>query len=217
METLILNRYSSIFNRYLSEIRDEEIQKDPMRFRHNVERMGELLAYEASRGLNYRQRSVQTPLGIANEMDIGEEPVLVSILRAGLPLHLGVLRMYDRAENGFISAYRKTEIDGDFVIKVEYLASPSLEGKTVFMIDPMLATGQSMVLCHEAILRQGTPERIILISLIGSEEGVDYVSRHFPENTRLYIGAIDPELNSKKYIVPGLGDAGDLAFGNKLS
>jgi uracil phosphoribosyltransferase len=216
METLILNRQNSVFNRFLSEIRDSEIQNDPLRFRYNVERMGELLAYEASKTLNYSPRSVQTPLGVSEEQDVSHEPVLVSILRAGLPLHTGVLRVFDRAENGFISAYRKTEFDGDFVIKVEYLASPDLNGKTLFLIDPMLATGQSMVLCYEALLRQGNPEKVVVLSLIGSEEGVDFVSAHLPENTQLIIGAVDPELNSKKYIVPGLGDAGDLAFGNKL-
>ncbi len=216
METLILNRSNTLYNRYLSETRDTEIQKDPMRFRANIERMGSIMAYEASKVLKYSGRSIQTPLGVANEFDIEQEPVVVSILRAGLPLHMGVLNMFDRAENGFISAYRKTELDGDFVIKVEYLASPDLDGKTVVLVDPMLATGQSMVICYEALLRQGRPKKLIILSLIGSEVGVDYVSQNVPEDTDLIIGAIDPELNTKKYIIPGLGDAGDLAYGVKL-
>jgi len=215
MEVINLSEQNSIFNTYLSEIRDEQIQKDPMRFRENIRRMGMLLGYEVSRRMEFINRSVVTPLGVAEVPGLVEQPVVASILRAGVPLHLGVLDLFDRADNAFISAYRKTNPDHSFDIEVEYLASPSLENRTLLLCDPMLATGRSMVLCYDAMKDRGTPKHTHLISLIGSEEGVEHVREEIGEDVTLWIGAIDEELNAKSYIVPGLGDAGDLAFGQK--
>lgn len=215
MEVINLSEQNSIFNTYLSEIRDEQIQKDPMRFRENIRRMGMLLGYEVSRRMEFINRSVVTPLGVAEVPGLVEQPVVASILRAGVPLHLGVLDLFDRADNAFISAYRKTNPDHSFDIEVEYLASPSLENRTLLLCDPMLATGRSMVLCYDAMKERGTPKHTHLISLIGSEEGVEHVREEIGEDVTLWIGAIDEELNAKSYIVPGLGDAGDLAFGQK--
>jgi uracil phosphoribosyltransferase len=215
MEVINLSEQNSIFNTYLSEIRDEQIQKDPMRFRENIRRMGMLLGYEVSRRMDFINRSVVTPLGVAEVPSLSEQPVVASILRAGIPLHLGVLDLFDRADNAFISAYRKTNPDHSFEIKVEYLASPSLENRTLLLCDPMLATGRSMVLCYEAMKERGNPKHTHLISLIGSEEGIEHVREEIEGDVTLWIGAIDEELNAKSYIVPGLGDAGDLAFGQK--
>ena len=215
MEVINLSEQNSIFNAYLSEIRDEQIQKDPMRFRENIRRMGMLLGYEVSKRLDFINRSVVTPLGVAEVPSLSEQPVVASILRAGIPLHLGVLDLFDRADNAFISAYRKTNPDHSFEIKVEYLASPSLENRTLLLCDPMLATGRSMVLCYEAMKERGTPKHTHLISLIGSEEGIEHVKEEIGDDVTLWIGAIDEELNAKSYIIPGLGDAGDLAFGQK--
>jgi uracil phosphoribosyltransferase len=215
MEVINLSEQNSIFNSYLSEIRDEQIQKDPMRFRENIRRMGMLLGYEVSRRMDFINRSVVTPLGVAEVPTLSEQPVVASILRAGIPLHMGVLDLFDRADNAFISAYRKTNPDHSFEIEVEYLASPSLENRTLLLCDPMLATGRSMVLCYEAMKDRGTPKHTHLISLVGSEEGIEHVSQEIGEDVTLWIGAVDEELNAKSYIVPGLGDAGDLAFGQK--
>ena len=215
MEVINLSEQNSIFNTYLSEIRDEQIQKDPLRFRENIRRMGMLLGYEVSRRMDFINRSVVTPLGVAEVPSLAEQPVVASILRAGIPLHLGVLDLFDRADNAFISAYRKTNPDHSFEIEVEYLASPSLENRTLLLCDPMLATGRSMVLCYDAMKERGTPKHTHLISLIGSEEGIEHVREEIGEDVTLWIGAVDEELNAKSYIVPGLGDAGDLAFGQK--
>ncbi len=212
-----LSLQNSILNTFISEMRDENIQKDPLRFRRNIERTGEILGYELSKSLNFKTQSITTPLGISETMLINDDIVLCSILRAGVPLHNGLLNYFDKAENAFISAYRHHKDNPEsFEIIVEYLACPNLEGKTLILADPMLATGQSMVATFEALKPFGTPKDVHLVSVIGAQEGVDYVSQHFDVNTHLWIATIDKKLNEKGYIIPGLGDAGDLAFGAKL-
>jgi uracil phosphoribosyltransferase len=208
---------NSVLNTFLSEIRDKKIQKDSMRFRRNIERIGEILAYELSKSLSFSENSVETPLGKKESFLIADSLVVCSILRAGLPLHQGILNYFDTAENAFISAFRHhPSNDERFEIVVEYLASPILDGKTLLLADPMLATGQSLVAVFEALKKLGTPKEIHLISVIGAREGINFIEKHFPENTHLWIATIDATLNEKGYIVPGLGDAGDLAFGTKL-
>lgn len=212
-----LSKHNSILNAFLSEIRDIEIQNDAMRFRRNIERIGEILAYEMSKTLNYQSENIQTPLGISPTELPTNDIVLCSILRAGIPLHNGLLNYFDRAENAFISAYRQHKENPEtFEIVVEYLACPNLENKTLILADPMLATGQSMVATFEALKAFGTPKDIHLISVIGAKPGVDFVKKHFNKSVNLWIGTIDDQLNERGYIVPGLGDAGDLAFGAKL-
>lgn len=206
----------SILNNFISEIRDANIQKDMMRFRRNIERIGEILSYELSKTLNYTNKDIQTPLGIKTMNLPTNEIVLCSILRAGLPLHNGIMNYLDGTESAFISAYRKHIDETNFEIKVEYFASPALENKTLILADPMLATGQSLVATYEAILKNGTPKETHIVAVIGAQEGVDFIQNHFPENTHLWIATIDDTLNNKGYIVPGLGDAGDLCFGPKL-
>ncbi|WP_299106225.1 uracil phosphoribosyltransferase [uncultured Tenacibaculum sp.] len=208
---------NSILNKFLAEIRSVDIQKDSMRFRRNIERIGEILGYELSKNLSFSTKEINTPLGVKDIEIITNDVVLCSILRAGLPLHNGLLNYFDDAENAFISAYRHhPNNDAEFEIVVEYFASPSIEGKTLLLADPMLATGQSLVAVYEAILKYGTPKEIHVAAVIGSSEGVDLIKKHFPENTHLWIADIDAELNEKGYIIPGLGDAGDLAFGTKM-
>ncbi len=208
---------NSIVNKFLAEIRSVDIQKDAMRFRRNIERIGEVLSYELSKTLSYDSRGIQTPLGIKETALPKSDVVLCSILRAGLPLHNGVLNYFDDAENAFISAYRHhPNNDEAFEIVVEYFASPDINDKNLLLIDPMLATGKSLVAVYEAIKKYGAPKKIHIVSVIGSEEGVALIREAFPDETELWIAAIDPELNDKGYIVPGLGDAGDLAYGVKL-
>jgi len=208
---------NSVLNTFISEIRDQKIQKDSLRFRRNIERIGEILCYELSKTLSYAKVHVETPLGKKNMQVPYNDLVLCSILRAGLPLHQGLLNYFDKAENAFISAYRHhPNNDADFEIVVEYFAAPETNNKTLLLADPMLATGQSLAAVYEAIKKQGTPKEIHIVAVIGSQEGITFVEKHFPENTHLWIAAIDDELNAKGYIVPGLGDAGDLAFGEKL-
>ncbi|MBP93443.1 MAG: uracil phosphoribosyltransferase [Flavobacteriaceae bacterium] len=208
---------NSILNAFVSEMRDINIQKDPMRFRRNIERTGEILGYELSKSLNYKSVDIQTPLGTATEFLTSDDIVLCSILRAGVPLHNGLLNYFDKAENAFISAYRHHKNKPEsFEIIVEYLACPSLEGKTLILADPMLATGQSMVATFEALKPFGKPKAVHLVSVIGAQEGLDYVSKHFNSNAHLWIATVDEQLTDKGYIMPGLGDAGDLAFGQKL-
>jgi len=207
---------SSVLNTFVSEIRSVNIQNDSMRFRRNIERIGEVLSYEMSKVLTSNSISVKTPLGNALINMPKDEIVICSILRAGLPFHNGILNYFDKAENAFISAYRHHLNSKDFEIIVEYIASPNLENKTLVLVDPMLATGQSLALTYEALKSHGTPKQIHLLSVIGAQTGVDYIKDKFPENTHLWIAAIDKTLNDKGYIVPGLGDAGDLAFGSKL-
>lgn len=211
----IISNQNSLANVFISELRDVNIQKDSMRFRRNLERLGEIFAYEISKGLEYIDLEVTTPLGIAQTTTLKNQPVIATILRAGLPVHQGLLNYFDKAENAFVSAYRKHHKDNTFEIKIEYLSSPSIEGKVLIICDPMLATGQSMFLAYKALLQQGKPSHIHIIGLIASQEGVNYVRSHFPDNTTIWLGAVDDELTAKSYIVPGLGDAGDLAYGKK--
>ncbi|MBL0049051.1 MAG: uracil phosphoribosyltransferase [Bacteroidetes bacterium] len=211
----ILGNENSIFNEFISEIRDEQIQSDRMRFRRNMERMGEIFAYEISKKLNYAIEDVTTSLGVAKVPKIAEQPVVATILRAGLPLHLGILNYFDQADNAFISAYRKHHKDGTFDVQVEYLSSPDLDDRILILCDPMLATGTSMVLAYNALLKKGKPKHTHIVSVIASTEGVNYAKMHLPENVSLWMGAVDEELTAQSYIVPGLGDAGDLAFGVK--
>ncbi|MDG5491123.1 uracil phosphoribosyltransferase [Psychroserpens sp. SPM9] len=212
-----LSKEQSILNSFISEIRDANIQTDRMRFRRNIERIGEVLCYEMSKTLDYSPKTITTPLGKSDTHIYNDEIVLCSILRAGVPLHSGLLNYFDDAENAFISAYRHHKDNPEtFEIIVEYLACPSLEGKTLILADPMLASGQSMVATFEALKPFGTPKNIHLVSVIGAQDGVDYVNNHFGKDTHLWIAAVDKTLSDKGYIVPGLGDAGDLAFGKKL-
>ena len=216
MEYINLGNKNSIFNTFISEIRDVSIQKDSMRFRKNCERMGEIFAYEISKQLNYKNTQVTTPLGTINIPLLTNNIVLTTILRAGLPFHQGFLNYFDNAENGFIGAFRKTEVDHSFSIESDYLACPSIDGKTVILSDPMLASGESMLTALKVLKSRGNAEHIHIVSLIGSQTGVDNVINNLPKNATLWIGAVDEILNDHSYIVPGLGDAGDLAFGEKL-
>jgi uracil phosphoribosyltransferase len=211
-----LGKEHSILSEFLRELRDKEVQQDPMRFRRNLERIGEIFAYEISKKLAWKTVDTITPLGTAPASTLVEQPVVATILRAGLPLHQGVLNYFDRAENAFISAYRKHHTDGTFNIQLEYVASPDLNGKTLILCDPMLATGQSLVLTFRNLMHLGRPKHTHIINVIASTGGVEYAKKHLPDNTTLWIAAIDEELTSQSYIVPGLGDAGDLAYGVKL-
>ncbi|MFK7972339.1 MAG: uracil phosphoribosyltransferase [Bacteroidia bacterium] len=210
----LLSKTPSYLNHLLQEMRDITVQGDRMRFRTNLEKAGELMAYEMSKSLDYEDKTITTPLGQHTCPLLKEQPIVVSILRAGLPLHQGALRMLDRADNGFISAYRHHTKGNKFIVKVEYLACPSIEGRDVILLDPMIATGQSLVLAYEALLQKGKPARILVGGVIASEAGVAYVLKHIPQ-AQVYACAIDHELTAKSYIVPGLGDAGDLAYGEK--
>ncbi|MEZ4828413.1 MAG: uracil phosphoribosyltransferase [Bacteroidia bacterium] len=210
----ILGKNNSCLSQILYELRDETIQRDRLRFRTNLERIGEILAYEISREFAYSPKTVTTPLGEL-EMQLPEKnPVLVSILRAGVPLHNGLLRMFDHADNGFISAFRQHTSENEFVVKVEYTAIPDVTNRDLILIDPMIATGRSIILSLKEILQAGIPDQIFVAGVVASEEGVEYVLRNMPK-ARIYVAAVDNELTAKSYIVPGLGDAGDLAFGPK--
>lgn len=211
----ILNQYQSVANQFLAELRDAKIQTDRMRFRRNLERVGEVLAYEISKTFNYEEKAVGTPLGIANVAVPVNELVLATILRAGLPLHQGLLNVFDGAENAFVSAYRKHHKGGKFEINLEYISCPDLSGKTLILSDAMLATGASMGLAAEALLEFGIPANIHFVTAIASTDGLNYIRRLYPE-ADIWMGALDEELTAKSYIVPGLGDAGDLSFGVKL-
>jgi uracil phosphoribosyltransferase len=215
MKVYNFSQYSSLYNKFLSELRDENIQKDSMRFRKNLERLGEISAYEISKTLQDYSQVTKTPLGTSKTNIPSENLVLATVLRAGLPLHNGLLKYYDNAENCFISAYRKHTSKEEFEVEIQYMASPNLTDRIVILSDPMLATGRSMVLAYKALLKKGTPSKIHIVCVIGSEQGVEYISKNFPEDTTLWIGGIDPKMTSESYIVPGLGDAGDLAFGKK--
>lgn len=207
----------SLVSRYMLELRDVDTQSDPMRFRINLERIGQIMAYEISKRLDYRDTQVTTPLGTCICQEPADQVVLATILRAGLPFHHGFLTYFDRAGNSFVSAYRRYREKGDtFDVVVEYMASPSIQDKTLVLVDPMLATGSSMELAYKALLRKGTPSKIHVASVIASTQSVQYIREHFPEDrTTIWCGAIDDEVNSHSYIVPGLGDAGDLAYGVK--
>lgn len=217
MEIINFADTPSVVSQYMRELRDVNIQHDRMRFRTNIDRIGELMAYEISKKIAYRKIKIQTPLSECECIEPSEKIVIATLLRAGLPFHHGFLQIFDTAENAFVSAYRKYHEQGDtFDVLVEYMASPNMEGKTLLLVDPMLATGTSMELGYRALLRKGTPARIHIACVIASQKAVDYVSRVFPEDkTTLWCAAIDPEVNTHSYIVPGLGDAGDLAYGEK--
>lgn len=214
----ILNEQNTILNKFIAQMRDKKVQRDSMRFRRNMERVGEIMAYEISKKLNYTTRMVETPLGIASVECINDKIVVATILRAGLPFHQGFLNFYDDAENGFISAFRKSRPDGSFIVDVEYVSTSSLSGKTLILVDPMLATGTSLMLVYDALVRRaGEPDHTHFAAVFASEQGVDYVQRHTsPEKCTLWCAAVDAELTSKSYIVPGIGDAGDLSYGVKL-
>jgi len=215
MEVYNFSDHNSIYNDFLSELRDVSVQKDRMRFRRNLERLGEISAYEISKKLKSLKKDVITPLGISPMNLTGEEIVLATILRAGLPLHQGLLNYFDKAENCFISAYRKHTTNEAFEVEIEYMSSPDLKGKTILLNDPMLASGRSMVLAYKALLERGNPAKIHVVSVIASNEGVEFVKDNLPANTTIWVGGIDPEMTAESYIVPGLGDAGDLAYGSK--
>lgn len=210
-----LSRTTSIFSTFLAELRDIEIQQDPMRFRRNLERVAEIIGYELSKTLEYDIVDVTTPLGEASVPLLKQQPVLATILRAGLPMHQGLLNVFDRAESAFVSAYRKHTTAEEFDIHVEYLAAPDINGKTLIISDPMLATGSSMVMVYKTLLQHGKPARVHIVSAIAAPEAIDYVQRHLPDTVTIWVGAIDRELTAQSYIVPGLGDAGDLAYGVK--
>lgn len=211
-----LSLQSSVFNRFLAEIRDVEIQKDPMRFRMNMERMAEILGYELSKKLVSKAIETQTPLGLSETIVPSEMPVLATILRAGLSMHNGLLRMFDRADSAFISAYRKHTTAEDFDIHVQYLAAPQLDGRIWIISDPMLATGSSMLAVYKALRKMGNPTQIHIVSAIATPDALALIKANLPTNTEIWVGAIDTELTAQSYIVPGLGDAGDLAYGVKL-
>ena len=220
MKVINLSEQPSLLNQYLKEMRSVDIQKDSMRFRRNIERIGEIMAYEISKHLTYSVEQVQTPLAIA-DMEIPQDQVVLgTLLRAGLPMHQGFLNMFDKAENAFISAYRRETIGrrGEMQIEIisEYLAAPSIEGKTLILVDPMLATGLSMEVGYQALLKHGTPKNVHIACLFGTPQAINYLQETMPEDCTLWCAVIDPILNPHKYIVPGLGDAGDLCFGAKL-
>jgi len=211
-----LNEKKSVFNHFIAEMRDVQLQKDAMRFRRNMERIGEIFAYEISQTLDYKSIEVQTPLGIATCNVPAEQIVIASILRAGIPLHNGLLNYFDKAQNAFIAAYRKYGKDNKFTIQLEYMAAPGIEGKVLILADPMLATGASALLTYQSLLQRGTPKHCHFVSAVASKEGVAFLMRQLlKKGVTLWMGAIDEELTIKSFIVPGLGDAGDLAYGEK--
>jgi uracil phosphoribosyltransferase len=215
MEIINLGENNSIFNQFISEIRNVDVQNDKMRFRRNCERMGEIMAYEISKTFDYNKKDITTPLGTSQINLMNEQPVLSTILRAGLTLHQGFLNYFDNADNAFVSAFRKHRKDGSFIIEAEYMASPILDDRIIILSDPMLATGASIVEIYNLLIEKGTPKKLHVAILIASKEGLAYVERHLPTNTTIWVGAIDDELTAQSYIVPGLGDAGDLAYGSK--
>ena len=214
----VLNKENTILNKFLAQMRDKRVQRDSMRIRRNMERVGEIMAYEISKKLHYKTQMVETPLGIAAVESINNEIVIATILRAGLPFHQGFLNYFDDAENGFVSAYRKSRPDGSFIVEVEYVSTSSLAGKTLILVDPMLTTGTSLMMVYDALIRRaGEPEHTHFAAVFASEEGVDYVTKRInPAKCTLWCAAVDQELTAKSYIVPGIGDAGDLAYGEKL-
>lgn len=216
MEIINFADTPSLVSQYMSELRDINVQKDMLRFRRNLERIGEIMAYEISKRLRYRKADVQTPLAMAGCDVLDEDVVLATIFRAGIPFHQGFLEYFDHAQNAFVSAYRKYREKENFDVFIEYIASPKIEGKTLVIADPMLATGSSMELSYRALLTKGTPAHIHVASIIASQKAVDYVAQTFPaDKTTLWVGVIDPNIDAHSYIVPGLGDAGDLAYGVK--
>jgi uracil phosphoribosyltransferase len=211
-----LSKHHSLLNHWVAELRDVNVQNDRMRFRRNIERIGEVAAYELSKTLRFKTVDVTTPLGIASTSLLEEQPVLGTILRAGLPLHQGMLNYFDKADNAFISAYRKHHPDGSFEISLEYLSCPDLNNRILILCDPMLATGASIVETIQAIQKTYTPAQIHIVVTIASQKGIEHVEKELGADIPIWCAAIDPILNDKSYIVPGLGDAGDLAFGSKM-
>ena len=211
-----LGQHNSLINQFVSELRNVEVQHDRMRFRRNLERIGEIIAYEISKMMPYHEVEITTPLGTASMQLPSEQPVLATILRAGLPLHQGFLNYFDQADNSFISAYRKHHKDGSFEIALEYVSSASLENRVMILCDPMLATGSSIVMTYKAMMEKGVPRHTHIVCAIASIQGIEHVKSHLSENVTVWAAAIDDELTAQSYIVPGLGDAGDLAFGEKL-
>lgn len=218
MKVINLSEHNSVLNQYLREIRDVDIQKDRLRFRRNIERIGEFMAIEVSKTLNYEHTDVQTPLGVAPVNTISDNLVLATILRAGLPLHQGFLNIFDNAENAFLSAYRRVNDKGELEIVAEYMAAPAIDGKTLIVVDPMLATGMSMEVGYLALLRHGKPTHTHLCCAIATPKSIEYMRNALKDidDVTLWCAAVDPILNDKKYIVPGLGDAGDLCYGTKI-
>jgi uracil phosphoribosyltransferase len=218
MQVHNLSESNSILNHFVSQLRNVDVQHDSMRFRRNIERIGEVLAYEISKTYEYSNSTVETPLGQKATMELASKPVICSILRAGLPLHTGILNYFDDADNGFVSAYRHHPKSDDdyFDILVEYQAVPDLRGRNLILADPMLATGQSLVAVFNKLMEKGAPKEIHIAIVIAAPEGIAHLEKHLPANCHLWTAAIDDRLNEKNYIVPGLGDAGDLAYGSKL-
>lgn len=217
MKIINLGEQNSLLNTFVAQIRDKAIQKDSMRFRKNLERIGEIFAYEISKTLNYGEKDVATPLGIAKCSLFTDTLVIASILRAGLPLHTGLLNFFDAAQNAFVAAYRKYGKDNKFTIQFEYASSPALDGKVLILADPMLATGSSLILAYQRLVQSGEPLHTHIVSPIASEQSLGYLSKQLPhKKVTLWVAAVDEELTNKSYIVPGLGDAGDLAYGTKL-
>ncbi len=216
MKIINFNESNSVLNQYVAEIRNVEVQNDRLRFRRNIQRIGEIMAYEISKSFSYSVKDIKTPLGIAPVSTPDNQLVISTILRAGWPFHQGFLSYFDDAENALVSAYRKYKDTLKFDIHIEYIASPRIDGKTLIITDPMLATGGSMELSYQAMLTKGHPAEIHVVSVIASQKAVEYIASVFPEDkTTIWCAAIDPELNDHSYIVPGLGDAGDLAYGEK--
>lgn len=216
MKIVNFDETPSLVSQYMSELRDINVQRDMLRFRRNLERIGEIMAYELSKNLHYKEAEIATPLDVARCKILDEQVVLATIFRAGIPFHKGFLDYFDHAQNAFVSAYRKYREKENFDVFIEYIASPNLEGKTLVIADPMLATGSSMELSYRALLTKGEPAHIHVASVIASQKAIDYIKETFPEEkTTIWVGAIDEKINDHSYIVPGLGDAGDLAYGIK--
>lgn len=211
-----LSNTNSILANFISEIRNQDIQKDSLRFRRNMERVGEIMAYEISKTLKYEEKETQTPLGIDTSSNMVSYPVLATILRAGLPLHQGMLNYFDQSESAFVTAWRKHRNSEEFDIMVEYKSSPNLDHKDLILCDPMLATGSSMFEVYKALLENGTPRSIHFVSVIASKDGLEYIKSVMPDHANIWVAAVDEELTAQSYIVPGLGDAGDLAYGEKI-
>ncbi len=219
MKIINLAESNSILNQFVAEMRDVNVQNDRMRFRRNIERIGELMAYEISKDMNYSIKKIQTPIGVAEASTPDDNVVIATVFRAGLPLHNGFLNIFDKAGNAFVSAYRfyKDESHRDIDVKIEYIATPDLTDKTVLLVDPMLATGESLELAWKAFTTKGIPSKLVIACIIASQAGVDRIKKVFQDqDVTLWCGVIDPEINEQKYIVPGLGDAGDLAYGEKI-
>lgn len=215
MAVIDLSKENSIINQFVTELRDVEIQADRMRFRRNLERLGEIFAYEISKKLSYGELEVETPMGVSNSKVIAIQPVLATILRAGIPMHQGLLNFFDQADNAFVTTYRRQHKDGTFEVHMDYVSCPSIEDKTLIICDPMIATGFSMETAIKGLLTHGKPTHIHIVGAIASVDGLAHLERTLPTNTTIWVAAVDEELTARSYIVPGLGDAGDLAYGEK--